>query len=97
MKILSEKDVEAYFQQFDLPEEKREVLRVIVSQADERASVDAELIGQPSVFLKSAAHCAVLSVLCRQDKAFQKQAANSYWSLISMHRQLVEGDACSVH
>lgn len=97
MKILDTADVQAYITQFDLPENYRETLAAIIGQADERASTDAELIGEPSVFLKSAAHCAVLSVLCRGDKTMQKQAANSYWSLIRMHRQLVEGESCSVH
>lgn len=95
--ILTDKDLDSYMRAFQLPEERRDVLRVVVDQANERAADDAQLSGEPTVFLRAAAYCAVLTVLCRDDKAFQKQAACSYWSLIRLHRQSVEGRTCSLH
>lgn len=95
--ILTDKDLEAYIRAFQLPEERRDVLRVVVDQANERTASDAELIGEPTVFLRAAADSLVMMILCRQDKNIQKKFASSYWNLIRLHKQLTEVPQCRLH
>lgn len=96
--ILTNKDIDAYMVQFDLPEERREVLRVVIDNANKVAADEAgwtDADGEASIFLRAAAHCLVVLYLCKPSKQIQRQSATAFWNLLRLHKQ--RRPTCRLH
>ena len=96
--IFNSEDFQNYARTFKVTDERRLLLHAVMDQASERTVKDAQLVGEPTVFLRAAADCLVVMYFCRQyGKKFETESANSYWSLIHAHRRFVEGKSCNLH
>lgn len=96
--ILSDDDLESYMRAFDLPDERRAVMQAVFNEANHVTADHAKWTpadGEPSIFLRSAAHCLVMMYLARPDKTVQRKMATAFWNLLGLNEQ--REPRCKLH